>query len=84
MWSTIGNLYLRYPICSWNLAPYAMVGGGAAYGNGIKGHGLGDVGAGVEYRATQHIGVFTDARYLYSNVEPRGAALVRAGVRFAF
>ena len=32
-WATIGNLFLRYPICSWNLAPYLMVGGGANYGN---------------------------------------------------
>ena len=32
-WQTTANLYLRYPICQWNLAPYIMVGGGAQYGN---------------------------------------------------
>lgn len=84
LWSTIGSLYVRYPICSWNLAPYAMVGGGAAYGDHTKGHGLGHVGAGLEYRFTPNIGIFSDGRYLYSNVEPKGAALVRAGLRFAF
>ena len=84
VWSTLGNAYLRYPICSLNLAPYAMVGGGAGYGNKISGHGLGHVGAGLEYRATSHVGIFTDARYLYSNVEPKGGALVRIGLRYAF
>lgn len=84
VWSTLGSLYLRYPICSWNLAPYAMVGGGAAYGSQTRGHGLGHVGAGLEYRVTPNIGLFTDGRFLYSSVEPKGSALVRTGLRFAF
>ena len=84
LWSTIGTLYLRYPICAWNLAPYAMVGGGTAYGSGLKGHGEGLVGAGLEYRFTPNVGLFTDGRFVYSSVEPKGAALVRTGLRFAF
>jgi len=82
-WATIGNVFLRYPICSLNLAPYAMVGGGAAYGTG-SGHGLGHVGGGLEYRVTDNIGLFSDARYVYSSVDPKNAVLGRAGLRFAF
>lgn len=89
-WNTAGNLFLRYPICAWNLAPYLMVGGGANYGNvGIRdgGQGYGHVGGGLEYRVTENIGLFSDARYLYSGVS--GATdfsqlLWRYGVRFAF
>ena len=82
-WATIGNLFLRYPICSLNLAPYGLVGGGAAYGTG-KGHGFGHVGGGLEYRVTDNIGLFSDARYVYSSVDPKNALLGRAGLRFAF
>ena len=84
LWSTLGSLYLRYPICSWNLAPYMMVGGGTTYASNLKGHGEGHVGAGLEYRFTPHIGIFTDGRYVYSSVEPKGGALVRTGLRLAF
>lgn len=84
-WSTIGNLILRYPICSLNLAPYALIGGGASYGCTVrKGHGFGHVGGGLEYRVTSNIGLFSDARWLYSSEEPRSSVLGRAGVRFAF
>ncbi len=57
-----GNFFVRYPICSLNLAPYAMVGGSGTW-NG-HGTGYGNVGAGVEYRFTDNIGVFVDGRYL--------------------
>jgi len=83
-WATVGNLFLRYPICSINLAPYAMVGGGAAYGSGRSGHGFGHVGGGLEYRLTSNIGLFSDARWVYSSEEPKSGVLGRAGVRFAF
>ena len=83
-WATVGNLFLRYPICSWNLAPYAMVGGGAAYGAHRSGHGFGHVGGGLEYRLTEHIGLFSDARWIYSSEEPKSGVLGRAGLRYAF
>lgn len=83
-WATSGNLLLRYPICAWNLAPYALVGGGATYGCKRQGHGFGDVGAGLEYRFTNNIGIFTDARWLYSSEDPKSAVQGRAGLRFAF
>lgn len=83
-WTTIGNLFLRYPICSLNLAPYGLVGGGAGYAANKSGHGFGHVGGGLEYRVTDNIGLFSDARYAYSSEEPKTAVIGRAGVRFAF
>jgi hypothetical protein len=99
-WATIGNLFLRYPICSMNLAPYLMVGGGANYGNvgggyvglpgsrpnKLAGQGFGHVGGGLEYRVTETIGLFSDARYLFSGVSglPNNQLLWRYGLRFAF
>ncbi len=83
-WSTLGNLFLRYPICSWNMAPYLMVGGGAVYGNGGTGVGVGHVGGGLEYRLTDNIGLFVDSRWLYSGQEPKNGCFSRAGLRFAF
>ena len=82
-WATLGNLFLRYPICSLNLAPYAMVGGGGLYGSSI-GRGVGHVGGGLEYRFTNNIGLFTDARWLYSGEQPRSGVLARTGIRIAF
>lgn len=85
-WATIGNLFLRYPICSWNLSPYAMVGGGALYGSS-KGVGIGHVGGGLEYRFNDNVGLFTDARWLFTgngNNDHSGAILGRAGLRFSF
>jgi hypothetical protein len=97
-WATIGNLFLRYPICQWNLAPYMMIGGGANYGNvpnltipggsryRMAGQGFGHVGGGLEYRVTQNIGLFSDARYMFSNVEglADNQLMWRYGLRFAF
>ncbi|MEI6279963.1 MAG: hypothetical protein WCQ16_11380 [Verrucomicrobiae bacterium] len=83
-WVTAGHLFVRYPICSINLAPYIMVGGGAGYGSHREGHGFGDVGGGLEYRFTPNIGIFTDARFVYSSEEPKTGVLGRTGVRFAF
>jgi hypothetical protein len=97
-WQTTGNLFFRYPICSWNLAPYLMVGGGAQYGNvpniqvtpGVRyrmaGQGFGHVGGGLEYRVTETIGLFSDARYLFSGVDglANNQLQWRYGLRFAF
>jgi hypothetical protein len=85
-WATLGNLFLRYPICSLNLAPYAVIGGGALYGTS-KGIGVGTVGGGLEWRFDENISVFSDARWLYTgngNNDYNGAVLGRAGVRVAF
>ena len=78
-----GNLFLRYPICSINLAPYIIVGGGGTWSTADgKGTGFGNVGAGLEYRLTKNIGIFSDGRYFYGGVG--NVADLRAGLRFAF
>ncbi len=83
-WGTFGNLFLRYPICSWNIAPYAVAGLGAVYGqsNAVL---AGTVGGGLEYRITDNIGIFADARWLYNaSVSNSGAVVARTGIKFAF
>jgi len=75
-----GNLIFRYPICAWHLAPYVMVGGGGAW-DGV-GTGYGNVGGGLEYRFTDHVGIFVDGRYLYGG--SGNVADIRSGVRIAF
>lgn len=80
-WGTFGNAFLRYPICSWNLAPYAVVGGGVIYGK-TKAIGGGTVGGGLEYRLTDNIALFGDARWLYT--ENNSGVIARTGIKFAF
>lgn len=84
-WGTFGNVFLRYPICSWNIAPYAVAGLGAVYGSNNDAVLAGTVGAGLEYRVTDNIGIFADARWLYNtSVNQDGAVLARTGLRFSF
>jgi len=77
-----GNFFIRYPICSLNLAPYIMVGGGADFERGRHSIGFGNVGAGIEYRITDNIGLFSDGRYYYGG--SGNVANIRGGLRFAF
>ncbi|MEI6322955.1 MAG: hypothetical protein WCP60_07640 [bacterium] len=77
-----GNLIARYPIESWHLAPYAIAGGGATWGNN-KAQGNGNVGGGLEYRINRAVGLFVDSRYIYGN-KGLNESLSRAGVRFVF
>jgi hypothetical protein len=75
-----GNVFFRYPICSLNLSPYVMVGGGGAWdGTAI---GYGNVGGGLEYRFTNNFGIFTDGRYYYGGTG--NVANLRGGIRIAF
>lgn len=75
-----GNFFVRYPICSLNLAPYVMVGGGGAWDG--YGKGYGNVGGGLEYRFTNNVGLFVDGRYFYGGVG--NLANIRSGLRIAF
>ncbi len=75
-----GNFFVRYPICSLNLAPYVMVGGGAGWDGTTIGYG--NVGGGLEYRLTNNIGLFVDGRYFYGGTG--NVANLRSGLRFAF
>lgn len=79
-WGTFGNAFLRYPICSWNIAPYAVVGGGVVYGKKVAGGGT--VGGGLEWRWDRNISFFADARWLYT--EENSAVMARTGIKFAF
>lgn len=78
------DLLARYPICSWNLAPYAMLGGGAHWGNASQGEG--NVGGGIEYRALKNAALFADCRWLYGDNGSKAlsAAMPRIGIRFIF
>lgn len=83
-WGTFGHLFLRYPFC-WGLSPYAMVGIGKMYGDSRRSIGAGDVGGGLEWRFTENIGLFGDARWVYSpQLDNGGGVLARTGLRFAF
>lgn len=75
-----GNFFIRYPICSINLAPYVMVGGGAGFDGTTIGYG--NVGGGLEYRFTNNIGIFADGRYFYGG--SGNVANLRGGLRFSF
>jgi hypothetical protein len=79
--STQADIIARYPIESWHLAPYALVGGGATWGT--KSQGDGNVGVGAEYRINRGIGIFADSRYLDGN-NGLNESLTRAGLRFIF
>jgi hypothetical protein len=79
----IGDVYLRLPIGNTGLAPYAFGGGGRGmhpawqwlYGGGV----------GLEYRFGPHMGIFTDARFLWSHTATSLNELgFRAGVRLVF
>lgn len=80
-YSLQADLLLRYPICAWNLAPYAMVGGGGSWGPVSQGDG--NVGGGIEWRVLQHAGLFADCRWLYGN-SGLTMAMPRVGVRVNF
>jgi hypothetical protein len=77
-----GNLIARLPMESLHLAPYAIAGGGATWGN-HNAQGNGNVGCGIEYRFNPSIGLFVDSRYIYGN-QGLNENLSRAGIRLAF
>jgi hypothetical protein len=78
------DLLARYPICSLNLAPYVMVGGGASWATTSQGNG--NVGGGLEYRLTKNVALFGDCRWLFGSNGSGylSQALPRAGLRLAF
>jgi opacity protein-like surface antigen len=58
--------------------------GASVHHSNDKDEVLGDVGGGLEYRFTPHIGLFSDARYNFVNGPRNDFMLTRFGVRFAF
>ena len=77
---------LRYPFViggSVNLAPYIFGGGGGSFAR-IDVGSL-DAGAGIEYRVTPHIGIFTEGRYTWTQgTKHEDNDQVRTGLRFVF
>lgn len=79
--SASASLILRLPLGQSGFAPYVYGGGGYLFE-------LGDVwfaqlGGGIEYRFTPHIGTFLDARWVLPD-ETKYYGVARPGVRFAF
>ncbi len=79
----VGNIYLRLPLGDTGLAPYIYGGGGRGmspvwqwvYGGG----------PGLEMRFTRNVGIFSDARFLWSHqATSLNTLTIRAGIRLAF
>ncbi|MBV9462611.1 MAG: outer membrane beta-barrel protein [Verrucomicrobiae bacterium] len=74
------NIFFRYPIQEWCLAPYAFI-GPDGHLDGEKEVG-GHAGLGLEWRFWEHVGAFIDGRYNLTSGDD--IALARAGIRFNF
>ncbi|MBP7948007.1 MAG: hypothetical protein KA004_00025 [Verrucomicrobiales bacterium] len=79
--SFTGSLVLRAPITSICLAPYIMVGGGV-HANSVT-QGVFHAGGGLDYRFSNCIGLFADARYVWAE-ETDNYVIVRSGFRMNF
>jgi hypothetical protein len=76
-----GNLIVRFPIDPAHLAPYVF--GGAGYQFDPDGLVFGQAGAGLEFRFTRTIGLFADARYVFTD-GTQNFGLGRLGLRLGF
>jgi hypothetical protein len=76
-----GNLIVRVPLGQSGFAPYVYGGGGYQF-DSLKA-GFIQAGAGMEFRFTPHIGLFTDARFVVPN-KTSFYGVGRAGLRIAF
>ena len=75
------SLILRLPVGKSRFAPYVFGGGG--YQFDLAKTWFAQVGAGMEYRFTPHVGVFADARWVLPD-NTQSSGMVRLGMRFAF
>lgn len=76
-----GSLVLRLPIKSICLAPYALL-GGSLHSDGVN-QGTWHVGAGLDYRFANCVGIFADAQYNWAD-DTVDYTTVRSGLRFGF
>jgi hypothetical protein len=75
------SLIGRFPLGESGFAPYVFGGGGRQF-DPLE-LWFAQAGAGLEYRFTPEIGIFTDVRYVFTE-ETKDHGVARAGVRFAF
>lgn len=75
------SLIFRLPIKEVCLAPFVF-GGGGVHTDGDT-QGVFHAGGGLDWRFTNCIGVFADARYTWAN-DTDDYVLIRGGVRFGF
>jgi hypothetical protein len=75
------NLILRLPLGHSGFAPYAFGGGGRLFE--LDDVWFGQLGAGLEYRFTRHMGAFLDARWVLPG-ETTSYGVARLGARFNF
>jgi hypothetical protein len=76
-----GNLIFRLPLGESGVAPYVFGGGGRQI-DPVTQWNL-DAGGGVEWRFTDHVGVFVDARYVWAD-KTDDYGLGRLGLKFGF
>ena len=76
-----GSLVFRIPIDKIRLAPYVFGGGGYQF-DPIE-QSFAHVGAGLEYRFVNNMGVFLDGRYVFTE-DSKDFGLARLGFRFSF
>ena len=76
-----GNLIVRFPIDSIHLAPYVY--GGAGYQFDPSELWFGQLGGGLEVRFTPNVGLFADARYVFTD-ETKNFGVGRLGLRCSF
>lgn len=79
--SASANLILRIPIDSIRLAPYAYGGGGYEFDS--RELWFGQAGAGLELRFTKEVGIFADARYVFTD-GAKDLGVGRVGIRLSF
>ncbi len=76
-----GNLIGRFPIESIHLAPYVYGGGGRQFDPSKV--WFGQAGGGLEFRFSPHVGLFADARYVFTD-GTKNFGLGRLGLRLSF
>jgi len=79
--NTSGNLIIRFPFDSVHLAPYVFGGGG--YQFDPSGVWFGQAGGGLEVRFIRQVGMFVDARYVFTD-GTKNFGVGRLGVRLGF
>ncbi len=90
----VGNIYLRAPVGNSGVAPYIYGGGGRGFSSEFVSGPEGGTrpydwlyggGVGLEYRFNPSTGIFTDARFYFSDkATVLNELVIRAGVRLTF